>query len=823
MVSKSSLAYSLIVITYVVSGKAALMLALPPGYASAIFPPAGIAVAATFILGRKALPWVFLGSFILNIWVVYSATYLISFSGFNAALTIAVASALQAAVGGWLLRRSVGYPATFDRVRDIFKFLLLVPFICLLSSSLSVFGLWALGVFSSDSLVGSWFSWWIGDSLGIIILLPIALTFFGEPRLLWKRRIRTVAIPMVLVFSFFILLFLKTNQWEQNDSLKEYRQISEQSLNLIQTKLGEQEAILVAMNGLFIQDPNGNITQQEFQRFTQNILLRFPMIKALEWAPRIESSQRANFEASESNVFPGFAIKERDPHGRLIYAQNRILYYPVTYVEPFKGNEPALGFDLASTAQRHETLVHSEISGMTTASAPIKLVQAESQIGMLITQSVKLNNKEIGVVLTVLKVQEFVDKIIPPASSNLLIRLIDDDSQSTVYDSFESAPSKVLFERRFDFGNRHYRFQTMPTAAYFKQHRGWQSWGVLAMGTFGVGLLGALLLLSTGYTARVETQVKEQTRELEESESRLKELFENLSSGVAIYHASVDGNDFFISAFNNAAERIDKVKRKDLIGKNVVDAFPGVTEFGLLEVLRRVWKSGEAEHYPITFYRNGRVAGWRENYVYKLPNGEVVAIYDDVTKAKQLEEQMYNLAHYDILTGLPNRALFTDRLRQSLTIAKRNKAHLAVMFIDLDQFKPVNDTLGHDVGDLLLKEVAVRMQGCVRESDTISRIGGDEFIVLLPFIETDQDAMMVAEKILFSLSQMFELAVHKIHISSSIGIAVYPEHGDQDNILVKNADIAMYFAKESGRNNAKLFRSNMLLVGADQKLTHRAD
>ncbi|BCK86628.1 hypothetical protein MIZ01_0392 [Sideroxyarcus emersonii] len=807
---KNAFAFLLVIVAYVTSGKAALMLALPPGYAAAIFPPAGIALAATFIIGNSALPSIFLGSFLLNVWVAYSASHTITAISLIVALVIAVASLLQAALGGWLLRRAIGYPAAFDRTRDVFKFLFLTPLVCVMSASVSVAGLWALGILDVDSLAENWLSWWTGDSLGIMVLLPIAMVLFGEPRPLWKRRLWTVAVPMGLVFALFVLLFLRANQWEQDDSLREFRQISEQSLSQIQIKLDEQDAVLAGMRGLFVHDPHSYVSRQEFQRFAQNILTRFPMIQAFEWAPRIDSYRRPGFEAAERKAIRGFEIRDRAANGHMVRAAERSLYFPVTYVEPLEGNQPALGFDLASTPQRLETLEKSFVKGVVSASAPIILVQAENQSGILIMQSVQLTGHEIGVVLTVLKVRDFIDRILPPASGLLHVRLIDDDARSTIYDNFASLPPKIPFEREFEFGGRHYRLQTMPTAAYLKRHRGWQSWAVLAMGTFGVGLLGALLLLGTGYTARVEAQVQHRTRELKESEFRLKELFKNLNSGVAVFQVSPEDNDFIITDLNYAAERIDKVSRKDMIGKSVVDVFPGIREFGLFDVLKRVWKSGAAEHHPVSFYLDGRIAGWRENYVYKLPNGEIIAIYDDVTQAKQLEEQMRRMAHYDTLTGLPNRALFTDRLQQSLAIARRNKSQLAVMFIDLDHFKPVNDTLGHDVGDLLLKEVAVRMLRCVREVDTISRIGGDEFIVLLSGMGKEQDVMMVAEKILYSLDQPFELAGHEIHISSSIGIALYPAHGDEDKSLLKNADIAMYFAKQSGRNNAKLFQPEML-------------
>lgn len=168
-------------------------------------------------------------------------------------------------------------------------------------------------------------------------------------------------------------------------------------------------------------------------------------------------------------------------------------------------------------------------------------------------------------------------------------------------------------------------------------------------------------------------------------------------------------------------------------------------------------------------------------------------------------EELTQLATHDALTGLPNRKLFNDRLHLALTAAKRDKARMALMFIDLDEFKPVNDMYGHTVGDLLLKEVAVRIQDCLRESDTVARMGGDEFVVLLPVIDAEQDACVVAEKIRLALDQPFELAGENLRISSSIGIAIYPEHGSDEKALLKNADTAMYYAKESGRNAVRVF------------------
>ncbi len=187
-----------------------------------------------------------------------------------------------------------------------------------------------------------------------------------------------------------------------------------------------------------------------------------------------------------------------------------------------------------------------------------------------------------------------------------------------------------------------------------------------------------------------------------------------------------------------------------------------------------------------------------------------VAVFSDITERKATEEHMRHLAHYDLLTDLPNRSLFTDRLRQALAQAQRDKAHLAMMFIDLDQFKLINDTHGHDAGDLLLKRAADSLVDCLRKADSAARIGGDEFVVLLPNIQDGQDALRIADKILLALSQPFELLGKSLPVSASIGIAVYPEHGLDEKRLLINADIAMYHAKKCGRNNIKLYQAEML-------------
>jgi len=176
---------------------------------------------------------------------------------------------------------------------------------------------------------------------------------------------------------------------------------------------------------------------------------------------------------------------------------------------------------------------------------------------------------------------------------------------------------------------------------------------------------------------------------------------------------------------------------------------------------------------------------------------------------KTANEQLRNIALYDSLTGLPNRFLLDDRLGQTLAHAERAKTTFALMFVDLDKFKPVNDSFGHSVGDELLKAVAGRLTNCLRKGDTVARVGGDEFVVVLSEIKQAQDAAVVGSKILRELSKPFSIAQHELDISCSIGISVYPNDGNDVKTLKANADLAMYHVKKTGRNNYQLFMPEM--------------
>lgn len=215
--------------------------------------------------------------------------------------------------------------------------------------------------------------------------------------------------------------------------------------------------------------------------------------------------------------------------------------------------------------------------------------------------------------------------------------------------------------------------------------------------------------------------------------------------------------------------------------------------------------------------KNGATV-WTETKLSGFYDGEglavgILGVTRDITERRRIQDRIAHMANHDALTDLPNRLLLSDRIEQALALSRRERSRIALMMLDLDRFKPVNDSFGHAVGDSVLHEVANRVRACVRDSDTVGRIGGDEFVVMLPAVRNAEDALRVAQKIRFSLEQPIESGRRSLAVSVSIGVAIYPEHGIDGIELLQNADVAMYRAKDAGGNHVVLF-------SLDDRLSH---
>ena len=507
------LAGAALAITYIIAGRLGLLLAVPPGYATAIFPPAGIAVAAMFIGGSTTLLWTFLGSFLLNIWVGSGLHHGPSAAAIVVATVIAAASALQAAVGGWALRRLVGYPTALDTGRDIARFFLSAPVVCLTSPTVSLGGMSMLHAVSVADLGTSWFTWWMGDTLGVLLFLPLVMLLAGEPRAAWAARVRPVGLPMILFFALFVAIFAKVSTWENQQALLEFRLWSQQLIDSLQAQLGAQEAFLEQLGASF--SGPARLSRAAFGIRARKLLARFPAIQAIEWAPRVLAADRTAFEAAQQQDRPGFAIRERDAAGTLRQAGDRAEYYPVTYLEPLSDNRAAVGFDLLSNTARGDAIRRAIATGSISASAPIRLVQAPGdRTGLLLNFAVPRGPDGPGVVLTVMRMAMLMDALLGATREQLDIQLLDREAGMSLFDSFSrDAGGAPIRTENISFGGRPYRIQIAPTSLYFAQHRGWQSLALMVIGVLSTTLLGALLMLTTGERQRFARLLAERTRE----------------------------------------------------------------------------------------------------------------------------------------------------------------------------------------------------------------------------------------------------------------------------------------------------------------------
>lgn len=287
------------------------------------------------------------------------------------------------------------------------------------------------------------------------------------------------------------------------------------------------------------------------------------------------------------------------------------------------------------------------------------------------------------------------------------------------------------------------------------------------------------------------------------TQEEMQAVFDSAGAAIIV----VNGNSQLV-ACNRYSREMFFPGQDELIGKNLRSLICGhENEECIIQRVLGCNKVMEQEN----FYHLGRHYHIIGTPIYDR-NGDVsriVLLYTDITDQKLAAEQIERLAYFDVLTGLPNRVLLKDRLEQMMYRASRREEMVALLFLDLDQFKEINDTLGHNVGDQLLQVIAERLGHCVRQSDTVGRLGGDEFVLLLEGIRVQEDVSEVAEKVLTAFTHPLYLDGREIFISASIGISQYPVDGRDTEALFKNADTAMYQAKNKGRNNFQFYTPEM--------------
>ena len=323
--------------------------------------------------------------------------------------------------------------------------------------------------------------------------------------------------------------------------------------------------------------------------------------------------------------------------------------------------------------------------------------------------------------------------------------------------------------------------------------------------------LGEVILDDAGKVKSMIGTVHDVTeyRQLDEERARLAQIVE--SSNDAIF--SVSRDDIIIS-WNKGAEKIFGYAAREIIGRSVYTIMPPERYSERSQIMQAILKGEELRHFETTRLRKDG----SQIYVSltaspilaadgKITGNSVIA--RDVSERRKMEAIIRHQAHHDTLTDLPNRQLFMDFLDRELAQARRNDSRLALLFLDLNGFKQINDTMGHSCGDRLLQEVAQRLRACIRESDTVARLGGDEFTVLMPDLSHTEDVGIVLKKILGVFETPFMLDDVAVDSSTSIGVCIFPDDGEQSEELIKKADIAMYDAKGSGKNAYQFYNAEI--------------
>jgi diguanylate cyclase (GGDEF)-like protein/PAS domain S-box-containing protein len=647
---------------------------------------------------------------------------------------------------------------------------------------------------------------------------------------------------------------LAAGQLEREARLKFESAVSDAKA-AIETRVNDYADVLRGVRGLFAA--MDTVNRAEFARYLRNLNLgsRFPGIQVIHYSRRITAEQRPAFEATvrgdtsvDPRGYPDFAIRP---------AGIRPEYVVAMYLEPMAGNERALGLDLGGDPVRLAALERTRDSGRITASGTIALVQdpnghpgfamrlavyrndaplaSEAQRREAFTGMVSASFVVIDLMRGVLS-QALLEKmhvrihdagflespngLQPPAADNLMFdtdRLHGrEPAPQGLWDAAVPSPRSVS---DLEVGGRRWNLYFSPRQGFADASDRWLPWAVLAGGiTVSLLLFGLIRsLATTGSRAveladRITQDLRRSEASLAEAQRMTQQLIEALPN--PIYFKGTDGRYLGV---NKAWEAYFGTPRDAFLGKTVHDLYPGDPEIadrlqatdqvlwekpGTPQVHEESIRTPDGRHHDAIYYKatftraDGSVAG-------------LIGTIVDITERKQAEERVRHLAHFDELTGLPNRSMFNQRLGHALARARRAGDPLAILFIDLDRFKNVNDTLGHEAGDRVLKEIAQRLRGCLREVDTVSRLGGDEFVVLIEGPPQPANVADVAQKILAAVARPVLLESQEFHLTASIGISTCP--GDSDDLqgLMKNADIAMYRAKEQGKNNFQFYSAQI--------------
>lgn len=650
----------------------------------------------------------------------------------------------------------------------------------------------------------------------------IAAAYRRNAVVLWPLLVLAVSLSL----TYFVARSAQQDVELQLQSYFDFR--VRDAVNRIAIRMQAYKQVLRGSAGLFAASVS--VERIEFKQYVAALRLQdsFPGIQGVGFSLIVPAAEKArHIAAIRGEGFPDYSIR---PQGQ------RDLYTSIVYLEPFSGrNLRAFGYDMYSEPVRHAAMQKALESGEEALSGKVRLVQEfgeREQAGFLVYLPIYRNTAAhaslrerqehaLGWVYAPFRMNDFMKGALGEQAADLSINIFDGEHMTPDALMFDSSalasanashiPTYQATKRLQLIDNHPWTIHISASPTMLTRVDSNKPSLFAVVGACGSLLLTILVWMLITGRERAINAARAMNEELIAEQYRLSSIIEGTHVGTWEWNVQTGEtafNRYWAKIIGYELSEIEPVSIETWI------KFTHPDDLKISDTLLKQHFAHETEHYEC----EARMRHKNGHWVWVLDRGKVATwtsdgkplmmfgTHQEITQRKLEEQKVRFDAEHDALTRLPNRALLNDRLQQALAIAKRDKEKLALMFIDLDKFKPVNDKFGHDVGDLLLKEVAQRIQGCLRESDTVARVGGDEFVVLLPSVNEETDAIGVAEKIRHALNLPFDLAGHHLEISSSTGIAIYPDHGHDEHSLTKSADIAMYWAKANGRNNVQLFQ-----------------
>lgn len=552
---------TLFTIAYFLSAVIGGFAAVSPNGSSPVWPAAGVGLAAIYLYGNSVLPGIFLGTLFAQIYSFqdFSNSEKILDSLIIGSI-IAIGSSAQAVFGSWLLNKN--QVSSLDPLLDDGKILRFILFGALASTiiapTVGTTTLLVKSVITPENYLLTWGTWWVGDSVGVLIFTPIILIFFAQPRYFWQQRTHTVAFPLLIVITVTLILFVFSKNQNRAQINERFNHQVTGLHNALITNFQNSVTDNQILKAFF--DNSSSVDKSEFYNFTEALFYRHPYMQALEWIPRIEHSFRKQFE---QNVSGQFRIMDTDADNSLIPAKHRREYYPILYAYPKDRNRSVLGFDVTNNKNANQLIEKIKSSDKTLISTPIRLVQdrlnKDINLSYVFYSPVYNKNSPLqirGIIASVLRVKDMIDTILPKDQGNPIYLNIRDDDIEIFRNHPALLPHGIInyhlsLTLPIDVANKHLLVTYLPGIDFINAQQSWTVWFILLGGFLITGLSGIGLMMLTGRTLKTEELIKQRTSELNKAKKDLEQQNKALIEALSKAKQGVQAKDSFLASMSH--------------------------------------------------------------------------------------------------------------------------------------------------------------------------------------------------------------------------------------------------------------------------------